>query len=318
MRDAMMLTTPTCSRSISLVIAGAVALAGAAAAQAQQPQGRTLFPQPLLVEHELVQTEGGVEVLRTPPVTDHYFGSWIVSVRPDKSRLIVDFGRRELIEVRIDQGTYSTLGFDRFAELQRRLQKAEGPIVDAPSAAVRPARRNGDRAEPRLVVRELAAGEGGAQMSAAATTAPHRRAGVTRVRVGVERDPASPDQHRPEVEAWLDAGVRLGGEARAALARFEQDVVGAGAGDEVTPAKLVAAAREWAEGRFVVRTEREAARGVRIVDEVTRIEVLPAFPVELLAIPEGVQQVPHVLELMVAHAESEAELNRAMSRVPAR
>lgn len=300
-------------------LVGLVALVWASSTFAQAPAGRGVFTQPLVVEHQLIQTEGGQEVLRTTPVTDYYGGSWIVSVRPDRSRLVVDFARSELVEIRLDQGTYCVLSFDRFAELKRRLARAEGPLVETPPTRSEdvPA-TSSSKPAPRVAVEELAPSEGATRDASVAAAGPHRREGVTRVRVRVESE-APAEQATPTMDIWLDGQVRLSTAATQALGRFERDVIGVGIdGAGVPPARLVSAAREWGEGRFVVRTEREAGPGVRVCDEVSKLEVLPAFPVELLQVPDGFRQVSHPLEAMVAHAEREAELSRAMSRSQAK
>ena len=38
-------------------------------------------------------------------MTDYYGGTWIVSVRPDGSRLVIDLARRELTEVAQQEAT---------------------------------------------------------------------------------------------------------------------------------------------------------------------------------------------------------------------
>jgi hypothetical protein len=58
-------------------IAMATLAAGLATAQS------ALFPTPFLVEHRVVQTDADGGTFATPPVTDYYGGSWIVSVRPE-------------------------------------------------------------------------------------------------------------------------------------------------------------------------------------------------------------------------------------------
>ena len=85
-----------------------------------------LFPEAFRVEHHLVQDDGDGSRFVGEAVVDTYGGSWIVSQRPDGSRLIVDFARRELTEVRVDRGVYWTVSFGRFAELRSRLRAAQG------------------------------------------------------------------------------------------------------------------------------------------------------------------------------------------------
>src|SRR3954468_13001252 len=87
-------------------LAALLALAIPAAAGAQLGP---LFPEPFRVEHHLVQDDGDGSRFVGEPVTDTYGGSWIVSQRPDGSRLIVDLVRRELTEVRTAKGVYWTV-----------------------------------------------------------------------------------------------------------------------------------------------------------------------------------------------------------------
>ena len=95
-------------------------------ADAQQAAGG-LFPRPFLVEHQVVVTEADGSSFTTDPVVDHYGGSMIVSLRTDGSRLIVDFARRELTEIRPETATYTVISFDRMAQLTREYRSLEGP-----------------------------------------------------------------------------------------------------------------------------------------------------------------------------------------------
>lgn len=301
---------------VRVVGLGVFALWTATLAGAQGTAGKPVFPNPFLVEHQVVQTEDGQEVLRTPSVTDYYGGSWIVSVRPDRSRMIVDFARQELIEVRSEQGTYSILSFDRFADLQRRLRRAEGPSGPRTGEAGRAASSPAAESEPEIVVQEVAAGGGAASRASGEGSGPVRRPGVRHARVSV-RPAAGESAPVQSVDVWVDGEVKVGDEGMRALRQLEQDVVGAPAGDgQPSASRLVAAAREWGGGGVVVRTERTVTGGARISDEASRLETLPAFPTDLLQVPDGFRRIPHPLEAMVAHAESEAELNRAMSQLP--
>src|SRR3954452_3858151 len=122
-----------------------------------------LFPEPFRVEHHLVQDDGDGSRFVGEPVTDTYGGSWIVSQRPDGSRLIIDLVRRELTEVRTAKGVYWTVSFDRLAELQARLRAAQG-------LARKPAKKaDGETkaASPELTVTEVPAGSGRAARSSA-------------------------------------------------------------------------------------------------------------------------------------------------------
>ena len=139
-----------CSLGVVLCAAGGLAQSAAPSAG-----GAALFPAPFAVEHGVVQTDADGTRFASEPVTDYYGGSWIVSVRPDGSRLVVDLARRELTEIRPDRSTYSVLSFSRFAELKARLGRAErAPGAQDAAAEARPA--GGEQpAEP-----ELACGRG--------------------------------------------------------------------------------------------------------------------------------------------------------------
>jgi len=84
-----------------------------------------LFPQPFLVEHQIVQTDAQGSKTLIGPVTDHYGGSWVVSVQPDGKRTIVDFSQERLTVIDDRRGRYATIGFDRISELKRRHRLAE-------------------------------------------------------------------------------------------------------------------------------------------------------------------------------------------------
>lgn len=298
------------------LVAALVAPAPAAA------QGGPLFPEPFVVEHRLVQTDGDGERFETEPVTDYYGGSWIVSVRPDGSRLVVDLARREITEVRPDRGTYWTIGFGRFAELTERAEAAQrrerpGAAAEAPVAAPLAARA----APADLIVQELpatrsfASRSGGPATPPAATAAP----GVRRLRV-VEADRA--EDPGAGMEVWVDPSVRMRPSALGALAALETSLAGgharAASAGEPQVARYMAAARSHASGAVPVRTVRTLASGpshagVRLEDVASRLEPLDDFPEELVAVPEGLRRVPHPLEGVVAFLEDEAERDRRMS-----
>jgi len=263
-----------------------------------------------------VQTEPDGTTFATEPVTDYYGGSLIVSVRPDGSRMVVDFSRRELTEIRPDRGTYSVLGFGRFAELARRLHAAESaPAGAAQAQGSAPA---GGGEEPVVLeVREVPVREGLAAKSAALDPAADRlldRPGVRRFRVSAAGAPSDRPGHTMDV--WLDPAVRLGPEARDALADFEQHVVGAAAEAKQTRVSApLAAARAEGGGALPIRTSRplkvlDDGTPLGSVDDLaTRLAVLEAFPLDLAAVPEGLERTAHPLELMVTFAEEEAERN---------
>lgn len=266
------------SRSLSLGLAVVLAASALEAAAQTGP----LFPEPFRVEHHLVHDDGDGSPFVGEPVVDTYGGSWIVSQRPDGSRLIVDLGRRELTEVRPGKGEYWTVSFDRFAELQVQLRKVQVTRVETTEkAAAAPA-------EPEeLVVTELAMekAHGG----------------------GVRRLAVSPKGRSAEaMEVWVDPAVRLTPKALEALDSFEARLSG--------PPHL-GAARKFAQGAFAVRTARPAGpRGLgKIEDVATKLERLERFPSELAEIPEGLTRVPHPLEAVVRFLAEDAERNLALS-----
>jgi len=88
-----------------------------------------------------------------------------------------------------------------------------------------------------------------------------------------------------------------------------------GAHEDTVPLSLyLAAARDHSGGAFPVLTRRPVhvvdgrASGGTAEDVVTRLEPLERFPQELASVPEGLRRSPHPLELMVSHAEDEADL----------
>ncbi len=315
----------TSSPIFRCVRAGAVALAVAAAPAAAQ--GGPLFPRPFLAEHHLVQTDGDGSRFQTEPVTDYYGGSWIVSVRPDGSRLVVDLARREVTGVQPKSGTYWSLSFDRLADLADRLARAEKlgapqPAEDAQDAGEATAAKAAAGAE--LIVQEL---PGAARRSAAPGAAVAERPGVEHLRV-VERSRA--DDATAGVEVWVDPEVRLGAAAMDALAAFESALGGPkppaaksarAPGEDREPlpvGRYLALARAHAAGALPVRTVRTVGDGpasarARLEDVTTRLEPIDDFPEDLVTVPEGLRRVPHPLEAAVAYLETTAQQDRAMS-----
>lgn len=275
-----------------------------------------LFPTPFVVEHAVVQTDADGSTFATEPVTDYYGGSLILSVRPDGSRMVVDFSRRELTEIRADRGTYSVLGFGRFAELARRLYVAESAPGGAAQAAVAQPAGGGDDAVP-LEVREVPVRRGLDAKSGAVASAADSlldRPGVRHLQVSPQG--ATPDRPGLTLDVWLDPRVRLSPDAQDALAAFEREVVGAAAeAKQARVSTALAAARAEGDGALPIRTSRplkvlDDGTALGSVDDVaTRLEVLEAFPLDLAAVPEGLERTAHPLELMVAFAEEEAERN---------
>jgi len=260
-----------------------------------------VFPQAFVVEHGLVQTDADGSVFATDPVTDTYGGSWIVSQRADGSRVIVDFSRREITEVRPAETRYSVLGFDRMAQLLRELAVLEGGGEASSKTAE-------GQEDARLRVVELEAAKTGGK-----TGRPADRPGVRHLRVLRDGPNGADDQIL--LDAWFDPEIRLGARALAALDHFEMEILGAGARAALVP-KALAAARLEAAGALAVLTRRPMVAGAAAsgsIEDVThRVETIDAVPLDLVTVPEGFRRTPHPLELMVAHAEREAELNALM------
>ena len=268
-------------------------LVGLALAVAAGAQIGPLFPEPFQVEHHLVQDDGDGNRFTGEPVVDTYGGSWIVSQRPDGSRLIVDLDRREITEVRPADGTYSVVSFDRFAELQARLRAAQG--LGTPEATEEPKKAT---AAASVVVSEAQ----GEMRSAAGLSG---KAGVRRLRVAKGGSTA--------LEVWVDPSVSLTPAALAAMDALESAASGR---REDAPGRLVAAARSHAGGAIPVRTVRPLATVGQVEDVTTRLERLERFPNELVQIPEGLRRVPHPLEAAVRFLEEDRKLDAAMSPQP--
>jgi len=286
-------------------LACVAAWTGTAAASQQLSGG--LFPSPFLVEHVVVTTEPDGASFASDPVIDHYGGSMIVSVREDGSRLVVDFARRELTEIRPSSGTYTVITFDRLAQLTRKLRRIEGPPIAEPEP-------DGASNEVRLDVRELET-TGATKVATAALAAASPlldRPGLRRFEVTVEI--AGEASSEPAIEAWLNPEHQLVPAALDAVEDFELHVLGAATDpDALIPLKALAATRRHADGAVPIATARPTRTGDgRIEDVALRVEALDAFPVDLVAIPEGLKRTTHPLEIMVAHAEQEAELRRLM------
>ena len=277
---------------------------------AQQTAG-VLFPAAFVVEHGVVQTDADGTVFATEPVTDYYGGSWIVSERADSSRLVVDFVRREITEIRPEAASYTVIGFDRMAGLLRELQAIEGGGAPAAKAAV----ADSDDEGPRLRVVEAKVGEGSHLKRASQANPLIERPGVRHLQV--LRDDPRTGRTATVLDAWFDPQIRFGRTALEALDGFEAEVLGATTGDlKSSPAAALALARGEANGAVPILTVRslssDADGAGSVEDSARRIEALDAFPVDLVSVPEGFRRTPHPLELMVAHAEREAELRRLM------
>ena len=287
----------------------AIAVAPAALpVAAQQP----LFPQPFVVEHRIVQTAPDGDTFTGDAVVDHYGGSFIVSVRGDGSRLVVDLARRELTEVRPAAGTWWSVSFDRLAELASRVRSADDRVVGRENRA---AAADAESEKPaRVVLTRLAepATSGDGAHAAAASSSRVFALRAELVREGEQQPVAS-------LDAWFDPDVKLGAAARAALARLEGEALAGGQAAHAT-AELMAAARDRADGAFPVRSRRLVgpARDVVVEDQVLRLETEETFPAELVEVPAGLARVPHPLEVQVAWLEQEAEhaemTRRSLSR----
>ncbi len=298
-------------RGIAGVVAGTATCAAMAATAGEQPAPAPLFAAPFVVEHHVVQTEPDGTTSATEPVTDYYGGSWIVSVRPDGSRLVVDFARREVTEIRTGAATYSTLGFDRFAELNRRLRAGGGAAPSERDKSSSPA--GSERIEAAsgaaIQVQRLPDGGGGALSLHAAGAAGH---GVMRMKVTAGAA-ASP------IDVWCDPRVKISERARGAVAELESGVLGAGAGAPAAAAAMLAAARGYAQGAFPVRTVRRlaASGGATTIEDVaTRLETVERFQMGLVRVPDGYRRVPHPLEVMVSFVEEEAAQARQRRATP--
>jgi hypothetical protein len=335
-------------RSMRVAVAaavGVVLLAGPGAPQepAAPPRG-PLFPRPFLVEHAVTHDDGRGGVVTTEPVTDVYTGSFLVSVRPDGSKLLVDLAGRQVTGVDAERGAYWAVSFDRLRQLRERAVELErldvepvprevassraGAAATAPpgagDAAAAGAEARADEA-PELVVEELplrlaaasGAGDGSGMERAAASVL--ARPGVRRLRVS-PRATGAEDGRDASFEAWVDPGVTLSPRALAALAAFERDVLGGTPGG---PSARLDAARRFAGGALPVRTRRsleaDGAEGgagggavpAPILDDAAiRVEWLDAPPDGLLEVPAGLVRVPHPLELVVAAGERDRALLR--------
>jgi hypothetical protein len=294
------------------LVFGAVSTLALSAAVAAQPGSGPLFPESFRVTHHLVQDDGDGSLFVGEPVVDTYGGSWIVSERPDGSRLIVDLVRRELTEVRADKGTYWTVSFDRFAELQKRMQTAQ--VTRTPRKAADTPEKTAATSESELVVTEVPAGETerglrqGNAANAGNTASVADKPGVRRLRVSLKGGSSD-----AAFEVWVDPSVRLAPAALNAIGGFEAALSDKSAA--MAPGRALAAARAYASGALPVRTVRAMSAGGmgRVEDAATKVERLERFPSELAEIPEGLTRVPHPLEAAVRFLEEDAERNLVMS-----
>ena len=282
-----------------------------------------LFPEPFLVEHQIVQTDERGDVFAGEPVVDYYGGSWIVSKRADGSRIVIDLARREITEIRPDEGVYYALSFDRFTDLRSEIARFEAgfpTVKEEPTASIEKA------AEPEF---EVTATPGGA-LKARSAGLPRAandmltNPGVQHLRVSLKGNTLKSTDDE-SMDVWCDTSVKLTPNAMAALERFELDVLGPPAwlkSTRVVPARFLAAARRQTAGAFPIRTVRPLDLGVSgpeknggIVEDVTlRLEKLDSFPLEMVAVPDGLRRTAHPMEAMAAFAEREEERERIMGQ----
>jgi len=300
---------------------------GVVQAEAQEPVKAELFPQSFVVEHQLIERERDGTVYHGEPVRDTYGGSWIVSERPDGSRLLVDLARREMTEIRPAEGIYWTIGFERFAELRSRIARLEGgstaPQVVTKSGA--PAKVEGvPTASLELEVVEL--------QSVAARRAISSKA----AQEGMPSLLSAPEIRRYEIKArnaeagentgaevWVDPRLRIGAAAQAALLSFEEDALGATESLGLPPALVMAAVRQKSDGALPVLTvmpvlrrsgaEGESEKVGESEDRVLATSRLEAFPLELARVPEGLVRTSHPLESVLVALEAQAKVDAALA-----
>lgn len=268
-----------------------------------------IFPTAFVVEHALTQIDGDGSSFEAETIKDTYGGSWIVSERPDGSRLVIDFARREVTEIRPTEGRYSVIGFERMAELLGDLQA----FKNGSSTAEKRARAGAE--EPVLRVDEIAASDtlpvkrssvGGALLEAP---------GTSHLRIVREGSDGMPDQN--VLDVWFDTNVRFSQRSLDALEAFEVEVLGA-AGDasSLVEARAMAIARRSAGGRLPLLTIRRLAGGGdssgSVEDVVLGVTEIPVVPSDLVIISDGLHRTPHPLEVMARYARREAELDRLM------
>lgn len=288
--------------SSSIIVLALCAAVAPATAQDRGPIFETAF----VIEHSVTRTDADGTTFTTEPVTDTYGGSWIVSERADGSRLVIDFARREITEIRPAEGRYSVIGFDRMAQLLRDLRALEG---GAPGPETTD---NEAKSRPSLRVEEIEESNYAPLKRRGGAKGLDDRPGLRHLRV--LRQDAAGDDGEALLDAWFDPGLRLSVRALDVLDEFEREVLGATAGPSARSGQeSIALARREAGGSFPIHTLRPIAAGEGTVEDAAqRAEVIGSMPPDLVAVPEGLRRTLHPLELMVAHAESEAELNARM------
>lgn len=302
-----------------------VALTGTAGPAGAEDE---LFPQPFAVEHRLVQVDQDGR-FEGDQVVDTYLRSSIVSERPDGSRLVIDLVRREMTEIRPQDGVYWSIDFDRFAALRARLAQIAGPkpkespsssavLLKAAGTAAAPA------AEPAFEVEEVLAMESGTSGSFAA---PDRELRTKSASGEGSLLPVSQrhfvvktsGQESAAIEVWVDPARRFSPAASAALARFEADAFTAPSRESSGPplAKALAAVRSQSGAALALRTVRPLFLGSRqvgtLATEVLAVRNLDSVDEAKLRVPEGLRRRPHPLELALQQLEQEERINDALA-----
>jgi hypothetical protein len=307
---------------------------------ASSAQTGALFPDAFVVEHHLIQDDGDGSLFTSEPVVDTYGGSWMVSVRPDGSRVIVDLARREMTGIEPEKGSYWTVSFDQLAQLQARLARTELPAgEDSPPPTAAVARAATTPAAPDLAVVEvaLAAADSRVTRLRTASSGGPASASLRHLRVAQSSAAGAPSAGAA-MDIWVDAGLRLRAPALDALEELETALAGpasatrsgaaAATSDQPptrsatpasSPGRYLAAARRHAGGAFPVRTSRplvirsDGSTLGRIEDVALRLERLERFPSALAEIPEGLKRVPHPLEAVVRFLEEDALRSAALA-----
>ncbi len=291
-----------------------VAVAGLCTASVATAQGG-FFDPPFVVEHHLVQVDERGDRFAAPPVVDTYGGSWIVSQRADGSRVVVDLARREITEIHAERGTYSTVGFERLAEVMKRVAELEGTRPESTEA---PYKTLGERRSAAdWQIREGNTQASLVTKSVAGTSPLLRGKNVRYLRIEARDGSAKASVGHADggeagsvaAEVWVDPSIRINASARSAIADFERSALGTEG--------LMEAAREFVDGAIPVHTVRAASKSGdrQVEDVVTRLEKLERFDRSLIAVPEGSRRVPHPLEGLMAYLEKEEERIRIMSGV---
>lgn len=316
-------------QTVWLLLLAAGLLLPAAGAPAQETPAAQLFPQAMVVEHQLIERAADATVFHHEPVRDTYGGSWIVSERSDGSRLVIDLARREMTEIRPADGVYWTLGFARFGELRARAARlGGGPLPLAAAKSVGGSAEDGEAdGEASGDGREAPAELELIELSGVAVKQADAEAG----REGWPAGLAAPEIRRFEVrrkgsplpgaEVWVDPRLRLGAAAGAAIEAFEEDALGsrgAGEGRILDPAQVMAAVRRASAGALPVLTVLPVTRRSGEVvgeseDRALSTRLIDAFPSDLARVPEGLKRTSHPLESIVLALEEQERIDAALA-----